>query len=105
MPVISSSASRAHVSASARLRAYEDDCWPGALGSVAWVCEAPAAQEGVVGEELLAVVRGASGEVDLDEQVEGELHRFDAKLERQVGLDLRERLQLEVDDRLPVWHA
>ena len=27
---------------------------------------------------------------------------FDAELEREVGLDLGERLELEVDDRLPV---
>ena len=82
--------------------AHEHDRGPGALGSVAGVGEAPAAQERVVGEELLAVVGGAGGEVDLDEQVEGELQRFDAELEREVGLDLGERLELEVDDRLPV---
>ena len=37
-----------------------------------------------------------------DEQVEGELQRFDAELEREVGFDLGERLELDVDDRLPV---
>ena len=84
------------------VRAHEHDRGPGALGSVAGVREAPAAQECVVGEELLAVVGGASGEVDLDQQVERELQRFDAELEREVGLDLGERLQLDVDDRLPV---
>ena len=82
--------------------ADEHDGGTGALGSVAGVGEAPAAEERVVGEELLAVVGGAGGEVDLDEQVEGELQRFDAELEREVGLDLGERLELEVDDRLPV---
>ena len=84
------------------VRADEHDSGAGALGSVAGVGEAPAAEECVVGEELLAVVGGAGGEVDLDEQVEGELQRFDAELEREVGLDLGERLELEVDDRLPV---
>ena len=84
------------------VRAHEHDGGAGALGSVAGVGEAPAAEERVVGEELLAVVGGAGGEVELDEQVEGELQRFDAELEREVGLDLGERLQLEVDDRLSV---
>ena len=74
----------------------------GPLGSVAGVGEAPAAEEGVVGEELVAVVGGTRGEVDLDEQVEGQLQRFDAELEREVRLDLGERLELDVDDRLPV---
>ena len=55
--------------------ADEDDCGPGALGAVARVGEAPAAQERVVGEELVAVVGGAGGEVELDEEVEGELER------------------------------
>ena len=84
------------------VRADEHDRGAGALGSVARVREAPAAEERVVGEELVAVVGGAGGEVDLDEQVEGELQRFDAELEREVGLDLGEGLELEVDDRLPV---
>ena len=84
------------------VRADKDDSGTGALGSVPGVGEAPAAEERVVGEELVAVVGGAGGEVDLDEQVEGELRRFDAELEREVGLDLGERLELEVDDRLPV---
>jgi len=66
------------------------------------VGECPAAEECVVGEELVAVVGGACGEVDLNQEVERELKRLDAELERQVGLDLRERLQREVDDRLPV---
>ena len=82
--------------------ADEHDGGAGALGAVAWVGEAPAAEERVVGEELVAVVGGAGGEVDLDEQVEGELERLDAELEREVGLDLGERLELEVDDRLAV---
>ena len=82
--------------------ADEHDDGPGALGSVARVGEAPAAEERVVGEELVAVVGGAGGEVELDEQVEGQLERVDPQLEREVGLDLGEGLQLEVDDRLPV---
>jgi hypothetical protein len=45
------------------------------------VGEAPAAQEGVVGEELVAVVRGPGGQVDLDEQVERERQRFDPEFE------------------------
>jgi len=64
--------------------------------------EAPTAQERVVGEELVPVVGRAGGEVELDEQVERELRRVDAKLERQVWLDLGECLELEVDDRLSV---
>ena len=84
-------------------RADEHDGGTGALGLVARVGEAPAAQERVVGEELLAVVRRPGGEVDLDEQVERELQALDAELEREVGLDLAERLELEVDDRLAVW--
>ena len=84
------------------VRADEHDGGAGALGAVAGVGEAPAAEERVVGEELVAVVGGPGGEVDLDEQVEGELQRLDAELEREVGLDLGERLELEVDDRLPV---
>ena len=87
------------------VRAHEHDGGPGALGSVAWVGEAPAAEERVVGEELVAVVGRARGEVELDEQVERELQRFDAQLEREVGLDLGEGLQLDVDDRLAVGDA
>ena len=85
-----------------RVGADEHDDGPRALGLVARVGEAPAAQEGVVGEELVAVVGGAGGEVELDEQVERELRRVDPELEREVGLDLGEGLQLEVDDRLAV---
>ena len=59
----------------ARLGADEDDCGAGCLGLVAGVGEAPAAEEGVVGEQLVAVVGGAVGEVHLDEQVEAELVR------------------------------
>ena len=84
--------------------ADKDDDGAGALCSKAWVGEAPAAEECVVGEQLVAVIGGALGEVELDEQVEGELQRVDAQLERQVGLDLAERLELDVDDRLAVWH-
>ena len=84
------------------VRAHEYDGGASALGAVAWVGECPAAEERVVGEELVAVVGGACGEVDLDQQVEGELQRFDAQLERQVGFDLGERLELDVDDRLAV---
>ena len=54
--------------------ADEHDGGSGALGLVAAVGEAPAAQERVVGEELVVVVGRAGGEVELDEQVEGELH-------------------------------
>ena len=50
--------------------AHEHDRGPGALRAVARVSEAPATEEGVIGEELVVVVRGAGGEVDLDEQVE-----------------------------------
>ena len=71
-----------------RVGADEDDGGAGGMRSVAAVGEAPAAEECVVGEELVAVVGGAGGEVELDEQVEGELQRVDAQLERQVGLDL-----------------
>jgi len=84
------------------VRADEQDGGTGALGSVAWVGECPAAEERVVGEELLAVVGRAGGEVDLDEQVECKLQRFDVDFEREVEFDLGERLELEVDDRLPV---
>ena len=101
-PVSSSSASRAHASAAWLFGLTNTTAGRRALGSVAWVGEAPAAEERVVGEELVAVVGGPGGEVDLDEQVEGELQRFDAELEREVGLDLGERLELEVDDRLSV---
>ena len=80
----------------------EHDSRSGALRSVASVREAPAAEECVVGEELVAVVGRTGGEVDFDQQVEGELQRFDPEFEREVGLDLGERLELEVDDRLPV---
>jgi hypothetical protein len=48
------------------------------------------------------LVGGAGCEVDLDEQVEGELQGFDAEFEREVGLDLGESLELDVDDRLAV---
>ena len=85
-----------------RVGADEHHGGPRALGLVARVGEAPAAEERVVGEELVAVVGGAGGEVDLDEQVERELQRLDPEFEREVGFDLGEGLQLEVDDRLPV---
>lgn len=55
------------------IRADEYDGGTGTLGWVAWMSQAPAAQKRVIGKELLAVVRGAAGEIDLDEQVEGEL--------------------------------
>jgi hypothetical protein len=45
-------------------------------------------EEGVVGEELLVVVGGPAGDVELDEQVEGELEGWDPQFERDVGLDL-----------------
>ena len=101
-PVMSSSASRAQRERGVGVGADEHDGGSGALGAVAGVGEAPAAEERVVGEELVAVVGGAGGEVELDEQVEGELQRVDAELEREVGLDLGEGLELEVDDRLAV---
>ena len=74
------------------VRADENDRRPGAVRSVAGMRKAPAAEECVVGEELLAVVGRTSGEVDLDEQVEGELQRFAPELERKIGLDLGEVL-------------
>ena len=85
-----------------RVGADEDDGGAGGVGLVAGVGEAPAAQERVVGEQLVVVVGGAAGEVELDQQVEGELDRGDAQLERDVGLDLGERVEREVDDRLLV---
>ena len=69
--------------------ADEHDRRTGALGAVAGMREAPAAEERVVGEELVVVVGGACGEVDLDEQVERQLQLLDAELEREVGLDSR----------------
>ena len=77
----------------------------GSLLPVAAMGERPAAEERVVGEKLLAVVGGAGGEVELDEQVERELDRVDPELEREVGLDLAEGLQLDVDDRLAVRYG
>ena len=65
-----------------RVGADEDDGGAGGVGLVAGVREAPAAQEGVVGEELVVVVGGAGGEVKLDQQVEGEVDRGDPQLER-----------------------
>jgi hypothetical protein len=52
------------------------------LGSVTGMRERPAAEERVVGEELVVVVRRPSGEVDLDEQVARELHLLDPELKR-----------------------
>ena len=85
----SSSASRAHASAAWRVGADEDDRGAGALGPEAWVGEAPAAEEGVVGEELVVVVGGAGGEVELDEQVEGELQRAMRSSSETSGLTSR----------------
>ena len=82
--------------------ADEHDGGPGALGAVAGVGEAPAGEERVVGEEFVAVVGGAGGEVELDEEVEGELRRVDAKFEGEVGFDFGEGFEVEVDDGLAV---
>src|SRR3954454_17830195 len=62
--------------------------------------EPPAAQEGVVRSQLVDVVGGATGEVQLDEQVECEPDPGDLDLQREVGLDLPERSQVE--DRMPL---
>jgi hypothetical protein len=62
----------------------------------------PSRRGTVVGEELLAVVGGARRQVELDEDVERELDRIDPDLEREVGLDLAEGLEFDIDDRLPV---
>jgi hypothetical protein len=48
------------------------------LGTVSGVGEAPSTQERVVRPKLVAVIRGTIGEVEFDEQVEGELRRVDA---------------------------
>jgi hypothetical protein len=85
-----------------RVWADEYDGGAGALGAVAGVGESPAAQERVVGEELLAVVGRAGGQIELYEQVEREPLSLYAKLEREVGFDLRERFERQVDDRLAV---
>ena len=70
----------------ARVGAHEHDGGPGALGLVAVVGEAPPAEECVVGEELVAVVGGPGGEVELDEQVEGELQRSTRSSSERSGL-------------------
>ena len=63
--------------------ADEDDGGSGGLGLLALVGEAPAAEKGVVGEELVVVVGRSGGEVELEleEQVEGELERVDSQFE------------------------
>ena len=81
--------------------ADEDDDGPGAVCPVARVGEAPAAEEGVVGEELVAVVGGPAGEVELDEQVEGELSASMRSSSDRSGLISVNGLG-DVDDRLAV---
>ena len=85
-----------------RVGADEHGDGAGGVGLVAGVREAPAAQERVVAQQLVVVVGGAAGEVELDQQIEGEVDRGDAQLEREVGLDLGERIERDVDDRLLV---
>ena len=64
-----------------RVGADEHGDRAGAERPVAGVGERPAGEEGVVGEELLLVVGGPAGEVEFDEQVEGELEARDPQLE------------------------
>ena len=65
----------------AGVAADEHDCRAGALGVVAGVRQAPAAQERVVGEELLAVIRRTGRQIQLHEEIERELQRLDPQLE------------------------
>jgi hypothetical protein len=69
---------------------------------VARMLEAPPAEKRVVREQLLPVVGGAFGEVELYEQIEGELERLDLHLERDVRFDCPGRSELDVDDRLAI---
>src|SRR4051794_11178449 len=54
----------------ALVAAYEEHHRPGAQRLVARVLQAPTTEKGVVGEQLLAVVRGPFGQVELDKQIE-----------------------------------